>query len=273
MSGALQVSAALATAVRARGWDRRPVPEWNSEAAPGTSLPCPGATATIIDFAVRMGRSRRHRELDAIGIDVAQARTKGKIDDAEFAALSECAVRRHSEVRWNGRMHDIRYGVPRKPNYDKAKSKNRRRGLVRLGLVPDWIADDLTPGEESVATVIFQDMAATGRCEKSNGEIAQLAGCCERLVIRTKKKLAEFAELQLIERKNHGRRHDTTIINLAYKGGLLDRWLRDLPWPPKPTLGERRVCVHHSSYFSEANRGAKTPQEAIREGRWRPPDP
>ena len=103
-------------------------------------------------------------------------------------------------------------------------------------------------------------MAATGRCEKSNGEIAQLAGCCERLVIRTKKKLAEFAELQLIERKNHGRRHDTTIINLAYKGGLLDRWLRDLPWPPKPTLvnGESvYATVHISQKQTEAQKHPK----------------
>ena len=273
MSDALQVSAALATAVRARGWDRQPVPEWNTDAAPGTSLPRPTATAAIIDFAVRMGRSQRHRELDAIALDVARARVVGKIDDAEYAALSERAVCRHAEVRWNGRMHAVRYGAPRKPTYDRVKSRNRRRGLVRLGLVPDWIADDLTPGQESVATVIFQDMAATGRCEKSNGEIAQLAGCCERLVIRTKKKLAEFAELRFIERKNPGRRHDTTIITLTYKGGPLDRWLRDLPWPPKRTLGERRVCVHHSSYFSEANRGAKRPQEAVREARWRRPDP
>jgi hypothetical protein len=106
---------------------------------------------------------------------------------------------------------------------------------VRLGVVPGWLANQLTPGEEAVATVILQDFQRRGRCDKFNGDIASLAGCSERLVIRTKNRLAALEQIQIMRRPKLRSRSDSTILKPS--APELKLWLRDRR-PSKYPLGE-----------------------------------
>lgn len=205
--------------------------------------------STVIDIALRLGWSRRQRELEAVAIEAGRAFSAGLISESDYAAIRGAQDRRRGQILHKAEMHHLRYGPPRRPGYDRTASKDRRRGLLRLGVVPDWLGNVLTPGEEAVATVILQDIQATGACDKTNGEIAQLAGCCERLVIRTKNNLDKLRDdFELTRRPKLGRRHDTTII--LCRSERLRVWLRDKR-PQRRGVGERRVCDLQSTSIDD----------------------
>jgi hypothetical protein len=108
--------------------------------------------------------------------------------------------------------------------------------------VPDWLADCLTPGEEAVAAVILQDLSHHGYCDKFNGDIAALAGCCERLVIRTKARLAAMEQIRIARRPHPRHRSDSTILTTT--SPELKLWLGNRR--QRSSLGERQCSVHQS---------------------------
>jgi hypothetical protein len=266
---AASASASLAAVVARKGWASLPPLELGDLGTVEADHPGAGGTGVVIDLALRMGCSRRHRQLEAIGGAAAAALTAGQISHAEYAALASAKRRRHEDIRQRGQAHAIRYGAPRRPSYDRTAAKDRRRGLLRLGLVPDQLGNVLTPGEEAVATRILQDIQVKGYCDKSNAELAQLAGCCERLVMRTKKQLAVVPGFKIMKRPHPGRRHDTTIIRIDRdRGEWLRVWLRDQRRPERPApLGERPTCVHHRDIFTakliEGNGSKRLSDEAV----------
>ena len=221
MSAAVSLSDELRALVARKGWAKLPSPPLQG-IGPITATT---NTTSAIDLAVMLGYSRRQRQLDRVTADISRDFVDGNIGDSDYNALINATERRRADVRANTNLHHARYGAPRRYVYNRTASKDRRRGLLRLGVVPDWLANGLTPGEECVAAVILQDIQHRGHCDKTNGEIAQLAGCCTRLVIRTKERLAESGIFEIVKRPRTRQRHDTTIIRAA--SDELKLWLRD----------------------------------------------
>ena len=235
---AVPISDELRDLVREKRWFVNRTPKSDLPREPGFDDRAPErgeVASTTINLAILLGYSRRRKELDRVLISVSKDLADGRISEHEYDLLTEAKTRREAEIRADTNLHHAKYGAPRRPVYDRTKAKDRRRGLLRLGVVPEAIANALTPGEEAVATVISQDIRHHGCCSKSNAEIAQLAGCCIRLAIRTKAKLRELAEFQVIPRPRVRRRHLTTVIKLTPLAGMDRR--------PK-RVGERRACVH-----------------------------
>jgi hypothetical protein len=253
MSVAVSLGEALGISFREKRWDRlAPLPS-------STSATCAitGVSSSIIDLALLLGWSRRQSEVERVTLRVSRDWAAGYISDADYQAFLEAAERRRADIRSNANLHQARYGAPRRYVYDRTASKDKRRDLVRLGAVPHWLANRLTPGEEAVAAVILQDIGHHGYCDKFNGDIAALAGCCERLVIRTKARLAEMEEIRIARRRRLRCRSDSTILTAA--SPELQLWLRDRH--PRSQLGERPCCVHQGKDIQRLKRIADEENE------------
>jgi len=222
-----------------------------------------GSSTSVIELAVLLGSSRRQSEVERVTLDLSRDWAERRITDAEYQALLEVAQRRRTDIRTKANLHHARYGVPRRYAYSRTASEERRRGLIRLGVVPGWLANCLTPGEEAVAAVILQDISHHGYCDKFNGDLAALAGCCERLVIRTKARLVEMTQIRIARRPRRHRRSDSTILTAA--SSELKRWLRDRR--QRSSLGEWPCCVHQNIDIQEkelvADEGERYPQRAL----------
>ena len=72
----------------------------------------------------------------------------------------------------------------RRPEPERARRRERRRRVAAGGWLPPTLAASFTPGEAAVMSVIGCEVMLRGRCELTNGELADLAGVGRTTVLR-----------------------------------------------------------------------------------------
>jgi hypothetical protein len=223
MSAAPKISDELAASVRAK----RTARPW-FDAAPA---PTEAASPAAILMAYKIGGAVKGSDLDRFGREVYAAHCGGELSDVEVRHLDALRVERRAEQqrrwRWWEHVYGPRVTAPR----DRAAAKMRRRGLVRLGLMPPNVANLLTPGEEAVAAIYAEDFRRKGYCDDSKAQLAVRAGVCERVVQRAQKALHKEGKITVEERKRPGQRHATTIV--VIRDGAWRLWLRNRRVPER----------------------------------------
>ncbi|GJD66754.1 hypothetical protein [Methylobacterium frigidaeris] len=117
---------------------------------------------------------------------------------------------------------------------DRAKSRERRRGLGGSSPLPEPLARRYTEGQRAVLFIVGEEIAARGVCGLSVAEIAARAGVCHRHA-QMALRLAESDGLVTItERPRKGQKHQTNLVRVLSKEWAA--WLaRRRPTGCKPT--------------------------------------
>ncbi|BAQ50386.1 hypothetical protein [Methylobacterium aquaticum] len=142
----------------------------------------------------------------------------------------------------------------RQASPDKARSRERRRGLGGSSAMSEPMSRRYTEGQRAVLFIVGQEIAQRGVCALSIGEIAARAGVCHRHA-QTTLRLAEGDGLITItERPRKGQKHQTNLVRVLSKEWAvwLARW-RPTGCRPLPATGIQDSLS--SSESKKASRG------------------
>jgi hypothetical protein len=128
-----------------------------------------------------------------------------------------------------------KFAPRRQRSPDRARSRERRRGLGGSSPLPEPLARRYTEGQRAVLFIVGEEIAARGVCGLSVAEIAARAGVCHRHA-QMALRLAESDGLVTItERPRKGQKHQTNLVRVLSKEWAA--WLqRRRPTGCKPTL-------------------------------------
>lgn len=207
-----------------------------------TSLPTvdgDGTTATVVQFAVRIGAAVRRRELDGLGREAYAALACGDLGEADVVLLDQVRAQRESDQAQKRQRWDRVYGprpVAVRERGDKKNSSETegysdqlvlvrnldrdaarrtvRRDVQGLGLLPPSVRRQLTAGQEAVAAIYAEHHMASGQCVDAKGVIAAQAGVCARVVHRAQDVLGANGVIKVTRRPVRGQRHQPTIVEI-----------------------------------------------------------
>lgn len=118
---------------------------------------------------------------------------------------------------------------------DRAKSRERRRGLGGSSPLPEPLARRYTEGQRAVLFIVGEEIAARGVCGLSIAEIAARAGVCHRHAQMTLRLAEGDGLLSITERPRKGQKHQTNLVRVLSREWAA--WLqRRRPTGCKPTL-------------------------------------
>ncbi|GJD65124.1 hypothetical protein [Methylobacterium frigidaeris] len=141
--------------------------------------------------------------------DAIEARRKGPAPAAPApAGLSLAAAIAPTAARIT------KFAPRRQRSPDRAKSRERRRGLGGSSPLPEPLARRYTEGQRAVLFIVGEEIAARGVCGLSVAEIAARAGVCHRHA-QMALRLAESDGLVTItERPRKGQKHQTNLVRV-----------------------------------------------------------
>jgi hypothetical protein len=167
---------------------------------------------------------------DAAELDAAiEARRKGPAPAAPApAGLSLAAAIAPTAARIT------KFAPRRQRSSDRARSRERRRGLGGSSPLPEPLARRYTEGQRAVLFIVGEEIAARGVCGLSIGEIAARAGVCHRHAQMTLRLAESDGLVTITERPRKGQKHQTNLVRVLSKEWAA--WLaRRRPTGRKPT--------------------------------------
>jgi hypothetical protein len=107
---------------------------------------------------------------------------------------------------------------------DKQRSYERRHRLAFSGVMPRFLAPNLTIGDMAVMRVVCDEYVRAGGCELSLAEIAARAGVCRKTAKRATQNARDQRLISIEERPVRGQRHRSNLIRVISFEWL--KWLR-----------------------------------------------
>lgn len=161
--------------------------------------------------------------------DAIEARRKGPAPAAPSpAGLSLAAAIAPTAARIT------KFAPRRQRSPDRAKSRERRRGLGGSSPLPEPLARRYTEGQRAVLFIVGEEIAARGVCGLSIAEIAARAGVCHRHAQMTLRLAESDGLVTITERPLKGRKHETNLVRVLSREWAA--WLqRRRPTGCKPT--------------------------------------
>jgi len=127
-----------------------------------------------------------------------------------------------------------RFAPRRQHSPDRAKSRERRRGLGSSSPLPEPLARRYTEGQRAVLFIVGEEIAARGVCGLSVAEIAARAGVCHRHAQMTLRLAESDGLVTITERRRKGQKHQTNLVRVLSREWAA--WLaRRRPTGCKPT--------------------------------------
>jgi hypothetical protein len=201
-----------------------------------------------------------HLEASVLGADsltlddIARACWKGfeegVISEADAAAISEAVEARRQILRGEiGTRKPPRpfLSQPRKPRSpDRAKSINRRRSWAYRCALPRQLANQFTPGETAVLSVVAVQCRERGQCDWPLDRIAAVAGVCRSLAKRAIRLAQRLGLVSIEERPRPGRKNATNVVRIT-----------SADWQTWLHRGEMRTP--HDNHCSNSDRSRPSP--------------
>lgn len=143
----------------------------------------------------------------------ARAALAGTLSESELEALWTRAAARPRPMPGAPRKHlgHAQQARTRRPEPERARRRERRRRVAAGGWLPPTLAASFTPGEAAVMSVIGCEVMLRGRCELTNGELADLAGVGRTTVLRA---LRQAVRLGLLDRQERRIAVDRNLPNI-----------------------------------------------------------
>ncbi|TNC07629.1 hypothetical protein FF100_31600 [Methylobacterium terricola] len=107
-----------------------------------------------------------------------------------------------------------RFAPRRQHSPDRAKSRERRRGLGGSSPLPEPLARRYTEGQRAVLFIVGEEIAARGVCGLSVAEIAARAGVCHRHAQMTLRLAESDGLVTITERPRRGQKHQTNLVRV-----------------------------------------------------------
>jgi hypothetical protein len=176
----------------------------------------------------------------------------GRIDDREAGELDDAIEARRTAGRASPAAPALpglalaaaiaptaaritKFAPRRQRSPDRAKSRERRRGLGGSSPLPEPLARRYTEGQRAVLFIVGEEIAARGVCGLSIAEIAARAGVCHRHAQMTLRLAESDGLVTITERPLKGRKHETNLVRVLSREWAA--WLqRRRPTGCKPTL-------------------------------------
>lgn len=112
----------------------------------------------------------------------------------------------------------------RRPEPERARRLERRRRVAAGGWLPPQIAAWFTGGEVAVLSVVACETMLHGRCQRTNGELADLAGVGRTTVLRALRQAVRLGLLDRQERRIAYDRNEPNILTVT--DARWTTWLR-----------------------------------------------
>jgi len=157
-------------------------------------------------------RARTLTQLDAISTDIWRGHGAGLLGDSEAQGLAEALEPRRKSMRREITPVGIPPGrntlfpprrIQRSP--DRARSRERRRGLAADRPLPPGLASKFTEGQRAILHIVGDEVRVRGCCSLCIETIAAWAGTCRRHVQSTIREAARLGLLVIQERRREGR--------------------------------------------------------------------
>jgi hypothetical protein len=181
--------------------------------------------------------------LDAVGLDIWRAHGGGLLSDDEAQHLAETAQRRREAVRSGSRpvvggvqggdgtrKRPWSYFPPKRPaqrSPDRQRSITRRRQLAASGPMPPSLAAQFTTGELAVLRIVADEVAASGQCSRTVGEMAARAGVGLSTARNAIRQASRLGLLTVEERRRHQRPNLSNVIRIV--SGEWSEWMKRGP--------------------------------------------
>lgn len=156
----------------------------------------------------------------------ARAALAGELAESELEALWARAAARPRPLPGAARKHlgHASRTPARRPESERARRLERRRRVAAGGWLPPVLAAWFTPGETAVLAVVACETMLHGRCQRTNGELADLAGVGRTTVLRA---LRQAVRLGLLDRQERRIAYDRNAPNiLTVTDARWSSWLR-----------------------------------------------
>lgn len=148
-----------------------------------------------------------------------------------------------------------KFSTRRQCSPDRARSRERRRGLGGSSPLPELLARRYTEGQRAVLFIVGEEIAARGVCGLSVAEIAARAGVCHRHAQMTLRLAESDGLITITERPRKGQKHQTNLVRVLSKEWAA--WLaRRRPTGCKPTLSTGIKGFYPSLESKTAARGS-----------------
>jgi hypothetical protein len=165
--------------------------------------------------------------LDGLAGDTWRAWGSGAIDDARAADLAAAIEARRASVRpvdtiaarapFVARLAASAF-PPRKRrpvSPDRAESLARRRRLAASGPMPPALAARFTVGELASLRIVADECRASGRCERTIGEIAARAGVGVSTARNGLRMAAALGLVLIVERRRRGAPNLPNVVRIV----------------------------------------------------------
>ncbi|MGF3027135.1 hypothetical protein ACQVP2_30505 [Methylobacterium aquaticum] len=150
-----------------------------------------------------------------------------------------------------------RFAPRRQHSPDRAKSRERRRGLGGSSPLPEPLARRYTEGQRAVLFIVGGEIAARGVCGLSVAEIAARAGVCHRHAQMTLRLAESDGLVSITERPRKGQKHQTNLVRVLSREWAA--WLtrrRPTGCKPIPSTGIKRFSSSLGSKPAARGSGA-----------------
>ncbi|SFV16244.1 hypothetical protein SAMN02799631_06344 [Methylobacterium sp. 174MFSha1.1] len=107
-----------------------------------------------------------------------------------------------------------KFALRRQRSPDRARSRERRRGLGGSSPLPEPLARRYTEGQRAVLFIVGEEIAVRGVCGLSVAEIAARAGVCHRHAQMTLRLAEGDGLLSITERPRKGQTHQTNLVRV-----------------------------------------------------------
>lgn len=156
----------------------------------------------------------------------ARAALAGELAESELEALWARAAARPRPLPGAARKHlgHASRTPSRRPEPERARRLERRRRVAAGGWLPPVLAASFTPGEAAVLSVIGCQVVRHGRCEKTVGELGDIAGVSRATVHRAVRRAVRLGLLDRRERRVAADRSLASVLTIASPQWLV--WLR-----------------------------------------------
>ncbi len=205
--------------------------------------------------------ARTLTRLDDLSRSIWQAHGAGAVGDDDAQALAEHLHARKVVVR--GEIKPV--GIPpgrasifpiRRPQRSPQRSVAiaRRRHLAASGPMPPALASRFTTGQLAVLKIVADEIAASGRCTLTTGEIAARAGVCHRLAQGAVRLASGDGLLVVQERRRQGQVNLPNVIFVVSR-----EWLA---WIAKGSRGVGCKTLHPTDRRSTQEASRPTSNQA-----------
>jgi hypothetical protein len=151
-----------------------------------------------------------------------------------------------------------KFAPRRQSSPDRARSRERRRGLGGSSPLPEPLARRYTEGQRAVLFIVGEEIAARGVCGLSVAEIAARAGVCHRHAQITLRLAESDGLVTITERPRKGQKHQTNLVRVLSKEWAA--WLarrRPTGCKPTPSTGIQGFSPSLESNGAAGGDGAK----------------